>query len=87
MVFSSIGQFFAEIINILLKLGAVAALVGLVVGGYKYITSSGNPEAADIAKKAITFSILGFLVILLAVVFVRFLMEQLGVTNFSRFGL
>ena len=85
--FTSIGDFLAAVINILLEFGAVAALVGLIIGGYKYIASSGNPEATDMAKKAITFSVIGLLVILLAVVFIKFLMGRLGVTDLKFFGL
>ena len=85
--FQSVGAFLAMVINVLLGFGAVAALVGLIIGGYKYIASSGNPEATDIAKKTISFSVIGLLVILLAVVFIRFLMGRLGVTDLNFFGL
>lgn len=84
--FDNIGQFLADIIEIMFSIGGVLALIGLIVGGYKYITSAGNPEAAGQAKLTIVYSIVGLIVILVAVVFVRFLLTQLGIET-GRFGL
>jgi len=77
--FDNIGQLIAAIIELLLGLGGVIALIGLIIGGYKYMAAAGNPEAAGAAKQSITYSIIGLIVVLLSVIFVRFLLTQLGV--------
>ncbi len=77
--FDNIGELIATIIELLIGLGGVAALIGLIIGGYKYIAAGGNPEAAESAKQSITFSIVGLVVILLSVLFINFLLNQLGV--------
>ena len=77
--FSSIGEFLKWVIDILLGFGAIAALLGLVFAGYKYITSQGNPEATAGAKSAALYAIIGLVVILLSVLFVDFIFETLSV--------
>ena len=84
--FENIGELLADIIKIMFSIGGLLALIGLIVGGYKYITSSGNPEAAGQAKLTIVYSIVGLVVILIAVIFVRFLLGRLGV-DLNQFGL
>lgn len=85
--FENIGQLLVAFIELLLGLGGVAALFGIIIGGYKYIASAGNPEMAEQGKSALLYSIVGLVVILISVIFVRFLMVQLGVENIRVFGL
>jgi len=85
--FNNIGEVLAKVIEILLEFSAVVALIGLVVGGYKYITSAGNPEAMMTGKQAITYSVVGIIIIILAVTATKFLLQGLGVTQLSFFGI
>jgi uncharacterized membrane protein YidH (DUF202 family) len=77
----------ADIIEILFAFGIVIALFGIIIAGYKYITSLGNPEATEQAKLSLLYSIIGLAAIIIAVAFVRFLLIQIGVTNVNFFGL
>ncbi len=85
--FNNIGDLLVAIIELLLGLGGVVAMIGIIVGGYKYIASGGNPEMAEQGKAALLYSVIGLVVILISVIFVRFLMTQLGVTDLEIFGL
>jgi hypothetical protein len=85
--FNNIGELLVAVIELLLGLGGVVAMIGIIVGGYKYIASGGNPEMAEQGKAALLYSIIGLVVILISVIFVRFLMAQLGVTDLRIFGL
>lgn len=76
--FTSIGGFLAQIIDIMIGFGAVAALFGLIFAGYKYITSQGNPEAVGSAKNSALYAIVGLIVILIAVLFINFFLDSLG---------
>ncbi|MHB1865055.1 MAG: Mbov_0395 family pilin-like conjugal transfer protein [Candidatus Saccharimonadales bacterium] len=56
---SNVESFIKSIITVLAGLAGLVATGFLVVGGFSYITSSGNPEHLDRAKRTIMFSLLG----------------------------
>lgn len=68
---SNITQLILSIINILLALAGLIAVLVLIIGGFRYVTSFGNEEAVDKAKKMILNAIIGIVVIILAFVIVR----------------
>lgn len=59
---SSISPLFSTMITI----AAVACLLFIVFGGYYYMTSAGNPEKLDRAKKTLRNAFIGFVVVLAA---------------------
>ncbi len=61
---SKIQTFIQSIITILVTLAGLVASGFFVVGGFGYITSSGNPEALDKSKKTIVYSAIGLVVVL-----------------------
>lgn len=52
---------------ILVATGAAAVLM-LIIGGFRYITSAGNEKQADAAKETLTNAIMGLVFVLLAYV-------------------
>jgi glucose uptake protein GlcU len=50
----------------LLSVAGVIALIFIVLGGYRYVTSAGNEEQAEHAKHTITNAVIGLVVIILA---------------------
>ncbi|MCK5332395.1 hypothetical protein KAJ41_00860 [Candidatus Parcubacteria bacterium] len=54
----------ADTIKILLSWTGGIALLFLIIGGIIYITSGANPELQQKAKKAITYSVIGLMLIL-----------------------
>lgn len=75
---------FARILSITLSLAGVALFIMLVVGGFKYLTSGGDPETAAGAKKTMTYAILGLALMIGAYLIFRILEFFLGInlTNF-----
>jgi len=74
-------DFFQMIINIitwLWRFVAVLALVFIVVGGFMYIFSAGNPELMARAKNVLTWAIIGFVITLCAVLIINMVMQALG---------
>lgn len=61
-----------QIVNWGLMLAAIVAAVFLIIGGVRYITSSGDETQADEAKNTILYAIIGLIVIGLAAAVVRF---------------
>jgi hypothetical protein len=56
----------AYIINLGLGIAGILAILFLIYGGFRYITSAGNEEQAETAKKIILNSIIGIVVIILS---------------------
>jgi hypothetical protein len=65
-----------RIINALLVLAAIAAIVFVIIGGVRYITSQGDEDAAVQAKNTIIYAIIGIIIIILAAVIVNFFASQ-----------
>lgn len=56
---SNVENFIRNVIKVLAGLAGLVATGFFVVGGFSYITSSGNPEHLDRAKRTLTYSALG----------------------------
>lgn len=54
-----VESFIRSVIKVIAGLAGLIATGFFVVGGFSYITSSGNPESLDKAKRTIMFSALG----------------------------
>jgi len=61
-----------NIINAVLGLVSAVAVMALIYGGIKYITSLGNEDDAAKAKRVILYAIIGLIVIALSAVIVNF---------------
>jgi hypothetical protein len=77
---SNFTAFMMRIINIALAVAGLIAVLFLIIGGFRYITSAGNEETAEQAKKIITNAIIGIVVIILSFVIVRVITNAL-ITN------
>ena len=56
---SNVENFIRSIITVFAGLAGLVATGFLVAGGFTYITSSGNPEHLDRAKRTITYALIG----------------------------
>lgn len=54
---------FENAIRSFLTLSAIVLFIMLILGGFKYILSGGNPETAAAARRTITVAIAGLVVI------------------------
>lgn len=61
---SRIQSFIQSITQVLVTLAGVSATGFFVWGGFRYITSSGNPEQLEGAKKTILYSAVGLAIAL-----------------------
>jgi len=66
------------IINAAYALAGIVALIYLILGGYQYITSSGNPDMAAQAKGTIFNSIIGLVIILCSYLIIHFVLVRIG---------
>ncbi len=71
-----------EGINIFSWIVGIISVVMIMVGGVKYITSQGSSENVTTAKNTILYAVIGLVVVALAQVIVRFVLNKsLNVTN------
>ncbi len=63
-----VESFIKSVITVLAGLAGLIATGFFVVGGFSYITSSGNPEHLDRAKRTIMFSAFGLAITIAAFV-------------------
>jgi hypothetical protein len=59
------------IINIILGVTFALAILFLIVGGFRYLTSAGNEEAAEKGKKTVINALIGIAIIILSFVLVN----------------
>jgi hypothetical protein len=66
-----------EIINIISILIGIAAVIMIIMGGLKLITSGSNPQDVSSAREMIIYAAVGLIVAGLAQVLVRFILSKL----------
>jgi len=54
-----------------------STILFLIIGGFQYITASGNPEQVETAKKTIMYAIIGIIVCLLSYAVVYFVIGRI----------
>jgi len=67
-----------SIVNVILGLLGVIAVVLVLYGGYLYMTSQGEMDKIEKAKKLLLNAFIGLLIILSTYAIVRFLLQELG---------
>ncbi|OGE74006.1 MAG: hypothetical protein A3I07_03760 [Candidatus Doudnabacteria bacterium RIFCSPLOWO2_02_FULL_42_9] len=68
--YSTVSNALTEIIQTVLVVVGLIAVAFLIYGGFRYITSAGNEETAESAKKTIQNAIIGLVVIILSYIIV-----------------
>ncbi len=79
---SKVESFATNVIQVLTVLAGLLAAGFFVMGGINYITSSGNPEHLDRAKKTIIYSAIGLAIAIAAFVLSN-IVTQLATTAFG----
>jgi len=73
---ASINNTLDNVINIFSVIVGIVAVVMIIVGGFKYITSSGDSSKVSSAKNTILYAIIGLVVVALAQIIVRFVLSN-----------
>jgi amino acid transporter len=72
-----LDTFIANIINILLFVIGAVAVIMIIIGGIRYVTSNGDQAQVKGAKDTILYSIIGLVVAILAYAIVNFVVLKL----------
>ena len=65
---AQVESFIRNVIKVIAGLAGLVATGFFVAGGFTYITSSGNPEQLDKAKRTLTWSAIGLAIVIAAFV-------------------
>ncbi len=71
-----INNLIATVINIFSVVVGVVAVIMIIIGGLKYITSSGDSNNVTSAKNTILYAIIGLVVVALAQFIVKFVLQR-----------
>lgn len=82
----NLADIITRIINLLLLFAALIAILFIVLGGYKYITSQGNAEAAKAGRGTVVNAVIGLSIIILAFVIVSVVNRTLAPETQTGFG-
>lgn len=66
---------FGNIVQVVLAFGGITLFLMLLVGGFKYITAGGNPQAVEGAKKTLTYAIGGTILLVFSYMII-FIIQQ-----------
>lgn len=73
---SKVNDLIRQVINIISLVVGVVAVVMVIYGGFKYITSGGEGGNVSSAKNTILYAIIGLVIVALAQVIVRFVLSK-----------
>ncbi|HRY59972.1 MAG TPA: hypothetical protein P5096_01180 [Patescibacteria group bacterium] len=76
-----LANFVNTALNVLLGAAGFVAVIYVIMGGFNYVTSAGNPEKVATANKTIAYAIIGVVIIALAFALKSFVMSKLGITG------
>ena len=78
---------FGNVVSVVLGLAGVVLFIMLILGGFSYITSGGDPKKVESARNTLTYAIGGMIFIALAYLIIKFIEVFTGVpvTEFKIF--
>lgn len=75
---AGLNAIIALVINVFSVVVGFIAIVMMIYGGFKYITSSGDSGNVTAAKNTIMYALIGLVVVALAQLIVRFVLAKAG---------
>lgn len=68
-----------NIISILAPVAGIAFFIMLLVGGFQFVTSGGDPKAAGQARATLTYAIIGVILVVAAWLIIQAIADFTGV--------
>ena len=66
-----------KVIQILVMICGVASIFMVIIGGFKYVTSTGDPAKVNSAKDTILYAVIGLVITIIAQGIVVFVLKRL----------
>ena len=74
---TKINHMVHTVVNLLSAVVGIVAVIMIIIGGFRYITSGGNDASVTAAKNTILYAIIGLVVVALAQIIVRFTLNKI----------
>ncbi|HSX53065.1 MAG TPA: hypothetical protein VLF90_01720 [Patescibacteria group bacterium] len=74
---TSVTSLMRSVVNILSLVIGVVAVIMIMIGGFKYITSGGEAASVTSAKNTILYALVGLVIVALAQAIVHFVIQKL----------
>lgn len=71
-----VNKTLATVVNLLSSIVGVIAVIMIIVSGFKYITAAGDANKVASAKSTLIYAIIGLVVVAMAQVIVRFVINK-----------
>ena len=81
LAYDTFEKIVGAISRFLFNIGLALAPVMLIIAGFMYVTSAGDPKRVETAKKLVLYTLIGLAIILLASGLIKVLESILGVTG------
>lgn len=78
--FKCFEAIFSNVLQVAVGLSVFALFIMLIVGGFKFLTSGGDPKATAGAQQTMTFAIIGIVLMVLAFLIFRIIEAFTGVS-------
>lgn len=72
----SVTSVVKNIVNLLSFITGIAAVIMIIISGFKYITSSGDSNGINSAKSTLVYAIIGLVIVAIAQIIVRFVLAK-----------
>jgi cytochrome bd-type quinol oxidase subunit 2 len=73
---NKVNDLLTEIINVFSVIVGVVAVIMIIVGGFRYITSGGASDKVTSAKNTILYAIIGLIIVALSQIIVKFVLSK-----------
>jgi hypothetical protein len=67
----------ADVINFVSIVVGVIAVFMVIYGGFRFLTSAGNPESTKVGKNAILYALIGLVIVAFAQIIVKFVLNKI----------
>lgn len=74
---TSFDNILKTVINVMSVIVGAVAVIMIIIGGFRYIVSGGESSGVSGAKNTILFAIVGLIIVVLAQVFVQFVLNRI----------
>lgn len=74
----SIDKFVHTVVNIFSAVVGIVAVIMIIAGGFRYVTSGGSDTSVTSAKNTILYAIIGLIIVALSQILVRFTLSKIN---------
>ncbi|MDO4684870.1 MAG: hypothetical protein Q4B06_04185 [Candidatus Saccharibacteria bacterium] len=67
-----------SVINMMLFIAGAVAVIMIIIGGIRFVTSNGDASSVTAARHTILYAVIGLIVIILAYAIVNFVVSNIG---------